>query len=68
MQATKDELAAEVKLGTEIGVDQTPTLVVNGYALPFTSLPYSILRRIVAYRAGQDGIEVHLQPMLTTLK
>lgn len=67
-QATKDELAAEVKLGTDLGIDQTPTLVVNGYALPMTSLPYSVLRRIIAYRANQDGIAVTLQPQLTTLK
>jgi protein-disulfide isomerase len=67
-QAAKDELAAEVKLGTELGVDQTPTLVVNGYALSMDSLPYSVLRRIIAYRANQDGIPVHLQPQLSTLK
>lgn len=67
-QAAKDEVAAELKLGQEIGIDQTPMLVVNGYALPMMSLPYNILRRIVAYRANQDGIEVHLQPQLTTLK
>ena len=67
-QATKDELRAEIKLGEEIGIDQTPTLVVNGYALPLTSLPYNILRRIIAYRANQDGITVNLQPMLSTLK
>ena len=67
-QATKDELAAEVKLGTDLGIDQTPVLLVNGYALPLTSLPYSVLRRIIAYRANQDGIPVTLQPQLTELK
>jgi protein-disulfide isomerase len=67
-QATKDELAAEIKLGNDVGVDQTPVLVVNGYALPLTALPYNILRRIIAFRASQDGITVHLQPQLTTLK
>jgi len=66
--STKDELAAEVKLGTDLGIDQTPVLLVNGYVLPLTSLPYSVLRRIVAYRANQDGIPVTLQPQLTTLK
>lgn len=66
--AAKEEVAAQVKLGKDIGIDQAPVLVVNGSALPMMSLPYNILRRIVAYRAGQDGIEVHLQPMLTTLK
>ena len=67
-QAAKDEVAAELKLGQDIGVDQTPMLVVNGYALPMMSLPYSVLRQIVAYRANQDGIPVTLQPQLTTLK
>jgi len=67
-QAAKDEVAAELKLGTDIGIDQTPTLVVNGYALPMGSLPYNVLRRIIAYRANQDGIPVTLQPQLTTLK
>lgn len=67
-QTAKDEVAAELKLGKDIGIDQAPVLVVNGSALPMTSLPYNILRRIVAFQAGQDGVEVHLQPMLTTLK
>jgi len=70
-QATKDELAAGTKLGNEIGVDQSPTLVVNGYVVPVMLppyMPYNVLRRIVAYRANQDGITVHLQPQLTTLK
>jgi protein-disulfide isomerase len=67
-QATKDEVVAERKLGTEIGIEQAPTLVVNGYALPMATLPYNILRRIIAFRANEDGIEVHLQPMLSTLK
>ena len=51
-QVTKDELAAEVKLGSDIGVEQTPTLIVNGYTLPVTALPYDVLRRIIAYRAA----------------
>jgi len=68
MQATKDELAAEVKLATDLGIEQTPTLVINGYPMPLLALPYNVLRRIVAYRANQDGIKVTLQPQLTTLK
>jgi len=27
-----------------------------------------VLRKIIAYQAGQDGITVHLQPTLSTLK
>jgi len=67
-QAAKDDVSAEVKLGQQIGIDQTPVLVVNGYALGLTSLPYSVLRRIIAYRANQDGIAVTLQPQLNSLK
>jgi protein-disulfide isomerase len=67
-QATKDEVNAEVKLGKDLGVDQTPLLAVNGHLLPVASVPYEVLRKIVAFQAGQDGIEVHLQPTLSTLK
>jgi len=67
-QAAKDEVTAERQLGADIGIDTTPMLVVNGYALPLMSLPYNVLRRIVAYRANQDGIPVTLAPQLSTLK
>jgi protein-disulfide isomerase len=67
-QATKDELASEIKLGRDIGVDQTPMLAVNGHLLPLASLPYDVLKQIVAYQARQDGLDVHVQPTLSTLK
>ena len=67
-EATKQEVTASVELGKEVGVDQTPLLYVNGHALPMTSLPYETLRKIVAYQAGLDGVTVHLQPMLGTIK
>ena len=66
--AARDAIAAQVALGTTMGVDQTPMLAVNGHLLPLGSLPYDVLKRIVAYQAGQDGIAVQLQPTLTTLK
>jgi protein-disulfide isomerase len=59
---------ASIKLADEIGVDQTPSLVINGHSLPVGSLPYEALRKIIAFQAGQDGVVVHLQPTLTTLK
>lgn len=67
-QGAKDEVDASLKLGTELGIGGTPTLAVNGRMLPMTSIPYELLKRIVAYQAGQDGVQVHLQPSLTTLK
>jgi protein-disulfide isomerase len=67
-QAIKDDVNASEKLGTDVGVDQTPMLSVNGHLLPFASLPYEVLKKIIAYQAGQDGITVHVQPTLSTLK
>jgi protein-disulfide isomerase len=67
-QPAKDQVTADLKLSTDVGVDQTPVLSVNGHLLPLTSIPYEVLKRIVAYQAGQDGVEVHLQPTLSTLK
>jgi protein-disulfide isomerase len=59
---------AERKLGEDIGVDQTPMLVVNGHLLPVSIIPYEVLKKIIAYQAGQDGIVVHVQPTLSNLK
>jgi protein-disulfide isomerase len=66
--AIRAEVEAQKKLGVDIGVDQTPMLVVNGHVLPASQIPYEVLRKIIAYQAGQDGITVHLQPPLSTLK
>jgi protein-disulfide isomerase len=66
--AAKDDVTASLELGKSIGVDQTPMLYVNGRALPVTSLPYETLKQIVIFQASQDGITVHPQPSLGTLK
>jgi len=66
--AARAEVDAELKLGKEIGVESTPTLVVNGHVMPMGGIPYEVLKRIVAYQAGLDGVEVHLQPTLSNLK
>ncbi|MES2390729.1 MAG: thioredoxin domain-containing protein [Acidobacteriota bacterium] len=65
--AVKEQIEAETKLGRDIGVDQTPMLAVNGHLLPIGSMAYEVLKRIVVYQAGQDGIVVHVQPTLSTL-
>lgn len=64
----KADVDASIKLGEDIGVNQTPMLAVNGHLLPISGMPYETLKQIVAFQAGQDGITVHLQPTLTTLK
>jgi protein-disulfide isomerase len=66
--AAKTSVEAGIQLANELGVDQTPVLEVNGHLLPLSGVPYDTLRKIVAYQANQDGIPVHLQPLLTNLK
>ena len=66
--AIRAEVDAQKKLGVDVGVDQTPMLVVNGHVLPASQIPYEVLKKIIAYQAQQDGITVHLQPTLSTLK
>jgi protein-disulfide isomerase len=67
-QATIDAVKASVQLGKDLGVDSTPMLFVNGQPIPLTGVPYEVLKRIVVYRAGLDGVQVKLQPSLKTLK
>lgn len=55
-QATKDTVAASIKLAQDAGVDQTPMLAVNGHVLPLTQVPYETLKTIVAYQAVLDGV------------
>jgi protein-disulfide isomerase len=55
-QATKDQIAASLKLGEQVGVDQTPVLLVNGHLLPLTQVPYETLKKIVAFQASLDGV------------
>jgi protein-disulfide isomerase len=64
----KDEIHASMALAGDLSVDQTPTLVVNGQMLPVTGLSYDVLKRMIAFRAGQDGVVVHLQPTLSNIK
>ncbi len=54
---TKAAVDASLKLGESIGVNATPTLHVNGRALPsFPSIPYDTLKQIIRYQMQIDGI------------
>jgi protein-disulfide isomerase len=68
LQDAKDDVKASVALAAAVGIDDTPTIVVNGRILPPAAIPYETLKRIAAYQAQLDGIAVHVQPTLTTLK
>ena len=51
----KAKVAASVKLGTDLGVDQTPFLFVNGRPVPLGGIPYNTLKEIISYASTQDG-------------
>ena len=66
--AAQDAVNATLKLAADAGVSNTPTLVVNGRALPLSQIPFEALRRVIVFQGALDGITVHEQPALTTLK
>jgi protein-disulfide isomerase len=51
----KAQVDASVKLGSELGVNQVPTLVVNGREIP-ANASYDVLKKIVEYQIKSDGI------------
>lgn len=51
----KAQVAASVNLAKDIGINQVPTLVVDGRAIP-PNIPYDMLKKIVEYQAKIDGI------------
>jgi protein-disulfide isomerase len=53
--AVKAQVEASVKLGSDLGVFQVPTLFVNGRETQ-ANWPYDVLKKIVAYQAKSDGI------------
>jgi predicted DsbA family dithiol-disulfide isomerase len=55
IKATVD---ASVKLGTDAGVNQVPTLVVDGREIPIGQVPYDFLKKIVAFQAKLDGVSL----------
>jgi protein-disulfide isomerase len=54
-QATKDIVNADIKLAVDAGIEQTPTLVVNGRAIPL-DLPYDLIKQIIVFQAKLDGV------------
>jgi protein-disulfide isomerase len=69
-QPIKDAVAASIKLAEDAGVDQTPTISVNGRLLPASpsAMSYETLKKVVLFQAQLDGIHVDPPPpSLTTL-
>ncbi|MHB1675271.1 MAG: DsbA family protein [Acidobacteriaceae bacterium] len=53
--AATSAVAASVKLGKDLDVNQTPMLFVNGRPVPVTGVPYATLKQIVSYTAQEGG-------------
>jgi protein-disulfide isomerase len=53
---TKAEVVASTKLAADMGINQVPMLMINGRQIP-ASIPYDVLKKIVAYQAKLDGVE-----------
>ncbi len=67
-QATKDTVNASIKLAQDVGVDQTPTLAVNGRVLAISQIPYDTLKSLVAFQASLDGVTGATGPGASTFK
>lgn len=52
---TKAEIDASIKLASDLGIGQVPTLVINGREVP-ANIPYETLKKIVTYQAKLDGV------------
>ena len=52
---TKDIVNADIQLAVDAGIDQTPTLVVNGRAIPL-DIPYDKIKQIIVFQAKLDGV------------
>ncbi len=53
--ATKAEVTASSQLAADLGINETPTILINGRPLPLT-VPYETLKSIIVYQAGLDGV------------
>jgi len=52
---TKAAVDASMELSKDVDVNQVPTLLVNGRAIP-ANAPYETLKEIVEFQAKQDGV------------
>jgi protein-disulfide isomerase len=53
--STKAAVDATLHVGEEVGVNSTPTLFVNGRALPLAGIPYDQLKLIIDYDMQQGA-------------
>lgn len=52
--AGKAPVEASLRLGQELNVDETPTLFIDGRAVPMLAVPYEQLKKIIEYQFSLD--------------
>lgn len=57
--SAKAAVAASVKLGEDIGVDQTPLLYINGRPMPIAGIPYATLKQVITYIGTEGGSDAN---------
>jgi protein-disulfide isomerase len=60
--AAKSAIEASLALGAKVGVNQTPTIFVNGRGLPLTGIPYETLQKIIEFQAKLDDVPLPPAP------
>jgi protein-disulfide isomerase len=53
---------ADIKLAEDTGINETPTLVVNGRPLSLMNIPYDTLKTLIQYQAALDGVDSGATP------
>ncbi|MGI4827364.1 MAG: thioredoxin domain-containing protein [Janthinobacterium lividum] len=66
--AAHEAVNATIQLAADAGITNTPTLVINGRALPIAQIAYETLKRVIVFQGSLDGVTVQEQPSLKTLK
>ena len=56
-QATKEIVNGYIKLAEDAGIDQTPTLVVNGRPISL-GIAYDTLKQLIVFQAKLDGVAI----------
>jgi protein-disulfide isomerase len=51
----KAAVDASLRLGADLGVDQTPMLAINGRLVPLGGIPYETLKELIVFQASLDG-------------
>jgi protein-disulfide isomerase len=56
------QVNADIKLAEDAGINETPTLVINGRPLSLMNIPYDTLKTLIQYQATLDGVDSGATP------